>query len=203
MLLGSMDTSATAIEWTLSELIKHPRVMKKVQKELEEKIGMDRMVEESDLEGLEYLHMVIKEAFRLHPVAPLLLPHESMEDCTIDGFLIPQKTRVLVNVWAIGRDQSAWTDANKFIPERFAGSNIDVRGRDFQLLPFGAGRRGCPGMHLGLTMVRLIVAQLVHCFDWELPNNMLPEELDMTEAFGLATPRANHLCATPTYRLHL
>ncbi|KAG6767270.1 hypothetical protein POTOM_028466 [Populus tomentosa] len=203
MLVGSKDTSATAIEWTLSELIKHPRVMKKVQKELEEKIGMDRMVEESDLEGLEYLHMVIKEAFRLHPVAPLLGPHESMEDCTIDGFLIPQKTRVLVNVWAIGRDQSAWTDANKFIPERFAGSNIDVRGRDFQLLPFGSGRRSCPGMHLGLTMVRQIVAQLVHCFDWELPNNMLPEELDMTESFGLVTPRANHLCATPTYRLHL
>uniref|UniRef100_A0A6M2F8R3 Cytochrome P450 n=1 Tax=Populus davidiana TaxID=266767 RepID=A0A6M2F8R3_9ROSI len=203
MLVGSMDTSSTAIEWTLSELIKHPRVMKKVQKELEEKIGMDRMVEESDLEGLEYLHMVVKEAFRLHPVAPLLIPHESVEDCTVDGFLIPQKTRVLVNVWAIGRDQSAWTDANKFIPERFAGSNIDVRGRDFQLLPFGSGRRGCPGMHLGLTMVRQIVAQLVHCFDWELPNNMLPEELDMTEAFGLATPRANHLSATPTYRLHL
>ncbi|XP_061949616.1 cytochrome P450 71AU50-like [Populus nigra] len=203
MLVGSLDTSATAIEWTLSELIKHPRVMKKVQKELEEKIGMDRMVEESDLEGLEYLHMVIKEAFRLHPVAPLLIPHESMEDCTVDGFLIPQKTRVIVNVWAIGRDQSAWTDANKFIPERFAGCNIDVRGRDFQLLPFGSGRRGCPGMHLGLTMVRQIVAQLVHCFVWELPNNMLPEELDMTEEFGLATPRANHLCATPTYRLHL
>lgn len=203
MLVGSMDTSATAIEWTLSELIKHPRVMKKVQKELEEKVGMDRMVEESDLEGLEYLHMVVKEAFRLHPVAPLLIPHESVEDCTIDGFLIPQKTRVIVNVWAIGRDQSAWTDANKFIPERFAGSNIDVRGRDFQLLPFGSGRRGCPGMHLGLAMVRQIVAQLVHCFDWELANNMLPEELDMTEAFGLATPRANHLCATPTYRLHL
>ncbi|KAB5548097.1 hypothetical protein DKX38_011503 [Salix brachista] len=152
---------------------------------------------------MEYLDMVIKEAFRLHPVAPLPIPHESMEDCTIDGFLIPQKTRIIVNVWAIGRDQSAWTDASKFIPERFAGSDIDVRGRDFQLLPFGSGRRGCPGIHLGLTMVRQTVAQLVHCFDWELPNSMLPEELDMTEAFGLVTPRANHLCAAPTYRLNL
>ncbi|KAJ6678039.1 CYTOCHROME P450 93A3-LIKE [Salix viminalis] len=203
MLAGSMDTSATAIEWTLSELIKHPRAMKKVQRELEEKIGMDRMVEESDVEGLEYLDMVIKEAFRLHPVAPLLIPHESMEDCTVDGFLIPQKTRIIVNVWAIGRDESAWTDASKFIPERFAGSDVDVRGRDFQLLPFGSGRRGCPGIHLGLTMVRQTVAQLVHCFDWELPDSMLPEELDMTEAFGLVTPRANHLCAAPTYRLNL
>ncbi|CAK7337902.1 unnamed protein product [Dovyalis caffra] len=139
MLVASMDTSATAIAWTLSELIKHPRVMTKVQKELEEKIGMDRRVEESDLEGLEYLNMVIKETFRLHPVAPLLVPHESMEDCTINGFLIPQKTRIIVNVWAIGRDQSVWSDANKFIPERFAGSNVDVRGRDFQLLPLGPG----------------------------------------------------------------
>ncbi|GLT62401.1 hypothetical protein SLA2020_350430 [Shorea laevis] len=94
-----------------------------------------------------------------------------------------------------------WSDAEKFFPERFVGSNIDVRGRDFQLIPFGSGRRSCPGMQLGLTLVRLVVAQIVHCFDWELPNNMLPNELDMTEEFGLSTPRAKPLLAIPTYRL--
>uniref|UniRef100_A0A5B7AD84 Cytochrome P450 CYP736A12-like n=1 Tax=Davidia involucrata TaxID=16924 RepID=A0A5B7AD84_DAVIN len=202
MLAASMDTSATAIDWVLSELLKHQRVMKKVQKELEEVVGMDRMVEESDVESLEYLDMVVKETFRLHPVAPLLLPHESMEDCTVNGFHIPKKSRVTINVWAIGRDPNVWTDAEKFIPERFIGSNIDVQGRDFQLLPFGSGRRGCPGMQLGLLMVRLVVAQLVHCFDWELPNDMLPTELDMTEEFGLVTARAKHLLAIPTHRLH-
>jgi cytochrome P450 len=200
MLVGSMDTSATVIEWALSELMKNPQVMKKLQKELEDVVGLERMVEESDLDGLEYLDMVLKETFRLHPI-PLLLPHEAMEDCTVNGFHIPQKSRVIVNIWAIGRDPSVWNDAEKFFPERFVGSSIDVRGQNFQLIPFGSGRRGCPGMQLGLTVVRLVVAQLVHCFDWKLPNNMLPNELDMSEEFGLTTPRAKHLLAIPTYRL--
>ncbi|XP_062148744.1 cytochrome P450 71AU50-like [Alnus glutinosa] len=201
MLAGSMDTTGTVVEWALSELMKHPRVMKKAQKELEDVVGLERMVEESDLDSLEYLDMVLKETLRLHPIAPLLLPHEATEDCTVHGFHIPKKSRVIINAWAIGRDPSVWSDAEKFFPERFVGSNIDVRGRDFQLIPFGSGRRGCPGMQLGLTAVRLVVAQLVHCFDWELPNNMLPTELDMTEEFGLVTPRAKHLLAFPAYRL--
>ncbi|XP_062149328.1 cytochrome P450 71AU50-like [Alnus glutinosa] len=201
MLAASMDTSATVIEWAMSELMKHPPVMKKVQKELKDVVGLERMVEESDLDSLEYLDMVLKENFRLHPVAPLLLPHEAMEDCTVNGFHIPQKSKVIINIWAIGRDPSVWSDAEKFFPERFVGSDIDVRGRDFQLIPFGSGRRGCPGMQLGLTVVRLVVAQLVHCFDWELPDNMLPNELDMTEEFGVTTPRAQHLLAIPSYRL--
>lgn len=202
MLAASMDTSATAIEWALSELFKHPRIMKNVQKELENVVGMERMVEESDLESLEYLDMVVKETLRLHPVAPLLLPHASVEDCTVEGFYIPKGSRVFINAWAIGRDPSAWTNPEKFIPERFQGSSIDVRGRDFQLIPFGSGRRGCPGIQLALTVVRLVLAQLVHCFNWELPNGMLPTELDMTEVFGLTTPRAKHLVAIPIYRLH-
>ena len=202
MMAASMDTSATTIEWALSELIKHPPMMKKVINELEKVVGMERMVEESDLESLEYLNMVVKETLRLHPVAPLLIPHESMEDCTVDGFHIPQKSRVIVNVWAIGRDPNAWTDADKFLPERFMESDIDFRGQHFQFIPFGSGRRGCPGMQLGLTVVRLVLAQLVHCFDWELPDNMLPSELDMTEEFGITLPRAKHLVAIPTCRLH-
>ncbi|KAL2343004.1 hypothetical protein Fmac_004289 [Flemingia macrophylla] len=201
MLAGSMDTSATAIEWTLSELLKNPRVMKKVQMELESVVGMKRKVEESDLTKLEYLDMVIKESMRLHPVAPLLIPHQSTEDCMVGHFFIPKNSRVIVNAWAVMRDPSAWSEAEKFWPERFEGSNIDLRGCDFQLIPFGSGRRGCPGLQLGLTVVRLSVAQLVHCFDWKLPNDMLPAHLDMADMFGLTMPRANHLLAIPSYRL--
>ncbi|KAL5556459.1 hypothetical protein UlMin_038695 [Ulmus minor] len=203
MIIGSIGTSATSTEWALSELIKHPRVMKKLQKEIETVVGMERRVDESDLQKLEYLDMVVKESMRLHPVAPLLIPHASMEDCTVNGFHIPRNSRVLINTWAIGRDPSSWNDPEKFVPERFEGSSMDLRGRDFQLIPFGSGRRACPGLQLGLTVVRLVVAQLVHCFDWELPNGMLPNELDMIEEFGLATPRANHLLAVPTYRLYV
>ncbi|XP_073281106.1 cytochrome P450 71AU50-like [Primulina huaijiensis] len=201
MLLAGMDTSAAAIEWTLSEVIKHPQVMKELQKELQEVVGMDQMVNESHLNKLKYLDSVVKEAFRLHPVGPLLI-HHSMEDCVVDGFDIPKQSRVLVNIWAIGRDPNVWTDPEMFSPERFHGNNVDFRGHHFMLIPFGSGRRGCPGLQLGLTVVQLIVAQLVHCFDWHLPDNMSPGSLDMTEHFGLVTVRANHLVVIPTYRLH-
>ncbi|CAK8578853.1 unnamed protein product [Lathyrus sativus] len=175
--------------------------MEKVQNELETIVGTKRKVEESDLDKLEYLDMVIKESLRLHPVAPLLIPHQSIEDCMVGDFFIPKKSRIIVNAWSIMRDPKAWTDPEKFWPERFEGSNIDVRGRDFHLIPFGSGRRGCPGLQLGLTVIRLVVAQLVHCFDWKLPNHMLSSDLDMREEFGLTMPRSNHLIVIPSYRL--
>lgn len=201
MLLAGMDTSAAAIEWTLSEVINNPQVMKKLKQELQDVVGLDRMVEESDLTQLKYLNCVIKESMRLHPVGPLLI-HESMEDCEVNGYHIPKKTRAIINVYAIGRDPNSWSDPETFSPERFVGSNVDVRGHDYQLIPFGTGRRGCPGLQLGLTMVQFVVAQLVHCFDWELPDGVVPGDLDMDENFGLVTTRSNHLIAIPIYKLN-
>ncbi|GMN56700.1 hypothetical protein TIFTF001_025811 [Ficus carica] len=202
MIVAASDTSAVAIEWTISELLRNPKVMKNLQNELENVVGRDRIVEEKDLDKLEYLDMVLKESLRLHPVAPFLVPRESMKDITIDGYLIPKKSRILINAWAIGRDSSVWSEnVEEFDPERFANSDTDFRGHDFKLLPFGSGRRGCPGMQLGLTIVRFVVAQLVHCFDWELPCEMKAEDMDMTEKFGLSMGRANNLLAKPAYHL--
>ncbi|VFQ96035.1 unnamed protein product [Cuscuta campestris] len=200
---ASTDTTAMVIEWTMFELMRHPHYMKKVQDELERRVGLGRMVEESDLEGLEYLEMVIKESLRLHPVVPLLAPHEAREDCEVDGFHIPQGTRIFVNVWAIGHDPNVWPDPEKFIPERFQGVETDYRGRHFELVPFGSGRRSCPGMQLGVTVVRLVLAQLLHCFDWKLPED--PQELGlMVEEFGFAILRIKRLVAVPyNYRLHI
>ena len=203
MLGAAMDTSATVIGWALPELIRHPQVMKKVKDELENVVGLDTIVEESHLIHLQYLDMVIKEILRLYPPVPLLVPHESLQDCVVDGFFIPRKSRVIVNAWAIGRDPTAWIHPLKFHPERFMDSQLDVKGRDFQLIPFGAGRRGCPGIHLGLTVVRLVLAQLLHCFDWKLLGGMSIDELDMTENFGLTCPRAQDLILIPVYRLHI
>ncbi|KAG5572833.1 hypothetical protein H5410_062599 [Solanum commersonii] len=201
MLIAAMGTSATPIEWILTELLRHPHVMKKLQKELEEVVGLERMVKQSDLEKLNYLDMVVKEGLRLHAVAPLV-PHEAMEDCVANSFHIQKGSRILINFYAVQRDPDIWSEPEKFLPERFVGSSIDIRGRDFQLLPFGSGRRSCPGMQLGIIIVQLIVAQLVHCFDWELPKGMQPCELDVEENFGLATSRENPLVAIPTYRLN-
>ncbi|KAK6921151.1 Cytochrome P450 [Dillenia turbinata] len=204
ILAAGMDTSATAIEWTLSELIKNQRVMKKLQEELQSAVGSDKMVQESDLVKCDYLDMVVKESLRLHPVGPLLLPHESIEDITINGYFIPKKSRVLINAWSIGRDHNVWSNnANEFYPERFVSCDIDLRGRNFELIPFGSGRRGCPGIQLALTTVKLVVAQFVHCFNWELSNGALASDLDMDEKFSLSVGRANRLQAMPIYRLHV
>ncbi|KAL8477676.1 hypothetical protein ACS0TY_029829 [Phlomoides rotata] len=174
--------------------------MKKLQKELEQVVGMDQNVDESHLNKLEYLNLVVKETLRLHPPAPLPL-HQSLEDCTVGKYHVPKGSWIFVNIWSISRDPNTWDKPEKFEPERFVGSNIDLFGQHFQLIPFGSGRRGCPGMQLALTVVQLVVAQLVHCFDWELPGGVLPTDLDMGERFGMVTGKDMPLMAIPTYRL--
>lgn len=202
MLMGALDTSANSIDWILSELVKNPRVVKKLQAEIESAVGDSRIVEEEHLPKFKYLDLIIKESMRLHPVAPLLVPRESMADTELNGYHIPKKSRIIINNWGLGRDPEIWSEnVDEFLPERFMGTNIDLRGQSFQLVPFGSGRRGCPGMQLGLTNIKLVVAQLVHNFNWELPDGMTAAEMDMSETFGLTMPRAKHLCAIPCVRI--
>ncbi|KAI3735626.1 hypothetical protein L6452_15133 [Arctium lappa] len=199
MVAGIIDTSKTSIEWVLSALIKHPRVMKKLQEELVSVVGDKGMVEETDLTKLSYLHMVVKETFRLYPVAPLLMPRESTEDIVINGYYIPKKTQILVNVWAFGHDPQVWAENwSEFHPERFLDREIDFRGPDFQLLNFSAGRRGCPAMNFGLLNVYLAVSNIVHCCDWVLPSGMSHVDLDMNEKFVSTMARLKPLLAIPT-----
>ncbi|XP_014509780.1 cytochrome P450 CYP736A12-like [Vigna radiata var. radiata] len=202
MISGSFETSATVVEWTLSELLRHPRVMKKLQDELDNVIGRNKLVEENDLVKLNYLDIVIKETLRLYPPGPLV-PRESTEDAIVQGYFLKKKSRIIINLWAMGRDSKIWSDnAEVFYPERFIDNNLDYRGYDFKYMPFGFGRRGCPGINLGLATVKLVVAQLVHCFSWELPEGMTSDELDMNEKFGLSIPRVKHLFAVPRNRFH-
>jgi len=200
MFLGTMDTSPDTIDWALSELLRHPEVMKKAKEELDTIVGVHRPVEEFDIPKLSYLSMVIKESFRLHQIVPFVFRHTN-EDVALAGYNIPRGADVMVCVWAMGRDKTLWKNAEEFIPERFENSGIDVRGHNFSLLPFGSGRRICPGMSFALLLVPLVLAQLVHCFDWELPDGVSPSELDMKEKYGFTMPRAVHLHATPVYRL--
>ncbi|KAI3970205.1 hypothetical protein MKW92_052692 [Papaver armeniacum] len=202
LLIGGIDTSTATIGWALAELLRNPHVMIRLQKELETVVGMDRLVQETDLVKLEYLDMVLKETMRLHPAAPLLVPHYSMEDAKINGYDIPKGSWLMVNVWGIARNKQVWSqNAEDFYPERFIGVDIDLKGKDFMLTPFGSGRRRCPGMEMGLKAVKMILAQFVHCFEWKLPIGMSTEDLDMQETAGLTVPRAKHLIAVPKYRL--
>ncbi|XP_052207760.1 cytochrome P450 71B10-like isoform X2 [Diospyros lotus] len=183
--LGSVDTSSVTIIWAMAELSKNPRAMKKAQAQIRSCIGRKPKVDEAELDKLTYLKLVVKETFRLHPPASLLLPRETIRQCQIGGYSINPKTRILVNAWAIGRDPKIWTDPEEFIPERFENSPIDFKGHNFELLPFGSGRRMCPGINMATVSVEFTLANLLHCFNWKLPDGMKEEELSMEEEFGL------------------
>ncbi|CAN0878472.1 Desmethyl-deoxy-podophyllotoxin synthase, partial [Linum grandiflorum] len=195
--LGGGDTSSTTVEWAMSELMKNPAVMQKAQKEVRQAFGTQGKIDEASLHKLHYLQLIIKETFRLHPAGPLLIPRECRETVVIDGYLIPAKTRVIVNAWAIGRDPNYWSEPDEFKPERFLESCVDYKGHDFQLIPFGAGRRICPGMQYGVAVVELLLANLLYHFNWKLPGEMKPENLDMVEEFGAGVTRKNSLLLIP------
>ncbi|RLN17982.1 uncharacterized protein C2845_PM02G13720 [Panicum miliaceum] len=199
------DTTSSTVEWALAELIRHPDVLAKAQQELDAVVGRGRLVSESDLPRLTYLAAIVKETFRLHPSTPLSLPRVAAEECEVDGYRIPRGATLLVNVWAIARDPDAWPEPLEFRPGRFlpGGSHdgVDVKGSDFELIPFGAGRRICAGLSWGLRMVTLMTAALVHALDWHLADCMTADKLDMEEAYGLTLQRAVPLMVRPEPRL--
>ncbi|XP_019425397.1 PREDICTED: cytochrome P450 71D9-like [Lupinus angustifolius] len=195
---GGSETSSATLVWVMAEIIKSPRVMKKAQAEVREVFDKDGKVNERDLEKLEYLKYVVKETLRLHPPASLLLPRECRQACEIKGYHIPLKSKVLVNAWAIGRDPKYWTDPETFYPERFSVSSFDYKGTNFEYIPFGAGRRICPGIIFGLINVELPLALLLYHFDWKLPIGMKDGDLDMSETFGSVVTRKDDLYLIPT-----
>ncbi|XP_020258445.1 premnaspirodiene oxygenase-like [Asparagus officinalis] len=195
------ETSSTVILWAMSELMKNPRVMKRVQSEMREILKGKAAVTETDTKQLTYLHLVIKETLRLHAPAALLLPQVCQKTTEVHGYVIQEKTRVIVNTWAIGRDPLYWEDAEEFKPERFEGSLIDYKGEGFELLAFGAGRRTCPGMIFGLADVELPLAQMLYYFDWELPDGVESDDLDMSETYGLTARRKSDLCLRAISRI--
>ncbi|CAO2187029.1 unnamed protein product [Urochloa humidicola] len=202
LITGGTDTSSVTVEWAMSELMRKPDALTKAIEELDRIVGRDRLVTEGDIPNLPFLEAVVKESMRLHPVVPMLIPRVSREDTSVNGYDIPKGTRVLVNTWAIGRDPMVWgKTAEEFQPERFIGSEVDVKGQHLELLPFGSGRRMCPAHNLGLRMVQLVLANLLHGFKWKLPDGLVTEKLSMEEKFGISVSRMDQLRAIPEPRL--
>ncbi|XP_072950594.1 cytochrome P450 71AP13-like [Typha angustifolia] len=194
MFAAGTDTTFITLDWGMTELLMNPTAMKRAQDEVRSIVGGGRTtVAETDLHRMHYLQAVVKEIFRLHPPVPVLLPRESMEPVTLHGYEVPANTRIYVNAWAIGRDPVTWENPEKFEPERFLGSNIDYKGQDFELIPFGAGRRGCPAITFGTVSIEIALAQLLYSFDWKLPPGVKAEDLDMTEVFGITMHRTEQL----------
>ncbi|XP_024538214.1 flavonoid 3'-monooxygenase-like [Selaginella moellendorffii] len=178
MIVAGLETSLATLEWTMAELINHPRVMSKAQEEIDSVVGRARALQESDLPSLPYVEAIVKESLRLHPAAPLGLPHVNPKPVKLGGYTIPGGCKVLVNIWAIGRDPARWADPEAFQPERFLGSSISVNGQNFDFLPFSSGRRVCPGYPLAMRSILFFVASLLQAFDWSAAN---PAGIDMEE----------------------
>lgn len=178
------------MEWALSLLLNNPEALQRARKEIDDRLGHERLMEEVDLAHLPYLRGVIKETLRMYPAGPLLVPHESSKECSVGGYRIPKGTMLLVNIWAIQNDPKIWVDPGAFKPERFE----DVEGnRDgFRFFPFGSGRRACPGEALAIRIVGLALGSLIQCFDWERVDERL---VDMTEGAALTLPKAQPLVA--------
>ncbi|CAI0382877.1 unnamed protein product [Linum tenue] len=174
----------------MTYLMKYPIAMRKVQEELRQKVKDKGFVKEEDIQQLPYFKAVIKEAMRLQPAVPLLVPRESIQKCSLGGYEIPAKTIIH---WGENPDE--------FKPERFVGKSVDVKGSNFELIPFGAGRRICPGIHIGLATVEIALANLLYAFDWEMPAGMKSEDLDMDVLPGLTMHKKNALCLVAINRV--
>lgn len=187
MLLAGTDTSSITLEWAMSNLLNNPNILKKAKNELDTHIGQNRLVDEPDISKLPYIQNIIYETLRLHPPAPLLVPHMSSEDITLGKYNFPKNTILLVNVWDIHRDPKLWSDPTCFKPERFEKEDeVD------KLLSFGLGRRACPGANLAQRTVTLTLALLIQCFEWKLIGE---EKIDMTEERGITMPKKTSLKA--------
>ncbi|KAL9241582.1 hypothetical protein vseg_015678 [Gypsophila vaccaria] len=192
LLLAGTDTTAGTIEWAMSLMLNNPTYLKKAQEEIDLIVGHDRLLDEADLNHLPYLRCIIYETLRLYPAAPLLIPHESSQVCTVGGYTIPRGTMLLVNVWAIQNDPKLWTEPKEFRPERFEGLDKDDEQMKYKFMPFGSGRRACPGEGMAMRVVGLTLGMLLQCFEWERVGREL---IDMGVKTRLSMPKAQPLQA--------
>ncbi|KAL0409552.1 UNVERIFIED_CONTAM: Labd-13Z-ene-9,15,16-triol synthase, chloroplastic [Sesamum radiatum] len=199
IVVGGTDTTATTVEWVMAELLHNPDIMKKVQEELTDVIGENNVAEESHITKLHYLDAVVKETFRLHPPLPLLVPRFPSQSCVVGGYMIPKHSQVFLNMWSISMDPQIWENPSEFRPDRFLNNtaNLDYMGNNVQYLPFGSGRRVCPGLPLGEKMVMYLLATLLHSFEWRLPED---ETVDLSEKFGIVMRKKTPLLAIPYRR---
>ncbi|CAN1275234.1 Cytochrome P450 76A2 [Linum perenne] len=201
MFLAGTDTTTSTLEWAMAELLRNPEKLHKVQTELKAIVGLDKKLEEEDIQNLPYLKAVINETLRLHPPLPLLIPHMAMQPCKMHGYYIPKETQILVNVWGIGRDPSTWPDPLDFKPERFLDSDtLDHKGQHFEFLPFGSGRRMCPALPLASRVLPLALGSLLHEFTWAFPDGLEAQDMDMSEMMGITLRKAIPLKVIPIKR---
>lgn len=197
--LAGAETTSSTIEWAMTELLCNPETLIKAKTELRQVIGQNRKMNESDIDNLPYLQVIVKETLRLHPPVPFLIPRKAILDTKFMGYFIPKNTQVFVNAYAIGRDPDVWIDEpDSFKPERFIVLKVDYKGQHYELIPFGAGRRMCTGVPLGHKMLHLTLGSLLHQFDWALGRNVTKDTMDWNDRLGITMRKYQPLLAVPT-----
>ncbi|KAL7247920.1 hypothetical protein ACSBR2_002762 [Camellia fascicularis] len=197
MFIAGTETTSSTIECAMAELLCNPETMIKAKVELNNVVGPNKKMEESDIDHLQYLQAVVKESLRLHPPAPFLIPRKTIHDTNFMGYHVPKNTQVFINAWAIGRDPNYWDEPLSFKPERFIGSKIDYKGQNYELIPFGAGRRICIGVPLGHRVLHLLLGSLLHEFDWEIERRVNGETIDMRDRIELLLAKLQSLEVIP------
>ncbi|XP_054781271.1 cytochrome P450 76T24-like [Prosopis cineraria] len=198
LFIAGVDTTSSTLEWAMAELMRNPEKMIKARTELQQVLSKSTLkFEESMVSKLPFLQATLKETLRLHPPAPFLVPHKAICDVELCGFLVPRNSQILANVWAMGRDPSIWENPKSFIPERFLESELDFKGNDFNFIPFGAGRRMCPGLPLASRVLSYMLASLIYHFDWKVPDGLKAEDMDMSQRYGLTMHKTQPLRAIP------
>ncbi|XP_049392829.1 xanthotoxin 5-hydroxylase CYP82C4-like [Solanum stenotomum] len=198
MIMDAADTVPHHINWGMTLLINNQHVLKKAQEEIDTKVGKARWIDDNDIKNLVYLQAIVKEMLRLYPPSPLLVPHENTKECVVSGYHIPKGTRLYANVMKLQLDPKVWPNPEQFNPDRFLTTDINFRGQDYEFIPFGSGRRSCPGISYALQMEHLTIGHLIQGFDYRTPSN---EPLDMKEGLGMTMPKVNPVEVIITPRL--
>jgi len=197
LFIAGTETTAEAMQWAMAELLNHPEAFQKVRKEIELVTGNARLVDESDVANMPYLQAVVKETLRLYPSAPVTT-RECGQHCKINGFDVPPNTAVAINLYAIMRDPDSWDHPNEFLPERFLQEDLSDGNRmKFNFVPFGGGRRGCPGTALAFILISTAVAAMVQCFDWKIGEDGKGEKVNMQSGSGLSLRMVHPLICVP------
>ncbi|KAJ8447387.1 hypothetical protein Cgig2_013164 [Carnegiea gigantea] len=202
LFIAGTDTTSNVLQWAMTELLRHPEKMTKAQAEIDQVLseGQSRSIEESDISNLPYVQAIVKETLRLYPPVPFLVPHKADCEVQLCGYYVPKNAQVWVNLWCLNRDPSVWVNPKSFMPERFLESEIDFKGRNFEFMPFGTGRRMCPGMPLAHRMAHLMLAALLRSFNWKLDGQLNADGIDIEEMFGITLAKAQPLEAIPLSR---
>ncbi|CAN6469450.1 unnamed protein product [Victoria cruziana] len=182
--VAAIETTLWSIEWAIAELVNHSEIQHKLRQEMDRVLGPGVQITEPDMARLPYLQAVIKETLRLRMAIPLLVPHMNLHDAKLGGHDIPAESKILVNAWFLANNPDNWKNPEEFRPERFLEeeAKVEANGNDFRYLPFGVGRRSCPGIILALPILGITIGRLVQNFELLPPPGQ--SQVDMTEKGG-------------------